>query len=104
MLRSTFRAVRTRLGGSRNQRAAADMQAMWVPAPEAQASIAQRGWGSDLTRIFFANAGNVAHKWLHFFEVYERYFSGFRGTPVKMLEIGVYKGGSLNMWRQYLVV
>ena len=28
-------------------------------------------------------------------------FESYRNTPVRMLEIGVYKGGSLDMWREY---
>ena len=41
------------------------------------------------------------HKWQHYFEIYERHFTPFRGKAVKVLEIGVYKGGSLAMWRSY---
>jgi hypothetical protein len=56
---------------------------------------------SDLARIFFQNQGRVIHKWLHYFEIYEQYFSRYRGSDFKMLEIGVSKGGSLAMWRSY---
>ena len=42
------------------------------------------------------------HKWHHYFEIYEKHFEKFRGRSVRMLEIGVYKGGSLEMWRKYL--
>lgn len=45
--------------------------------------------------------GAVVHKWHHYFKIYHRYFARFRNTPVKMLEIGVSKGGSLEMWRTY---
>ncbi len=40
-------------------------------------------------------------KWRHYFEVYQTHFSKFRGKPLKILEIGVYSGGSLEMWREY---
>ncbi|MEO8037140.1 MAG: class I SAM-dependent methyltransferase [Betaproteobacteria bacterium] len=43
-----------------------------------------------------------AHKWLHYFQIYEALFIPLTGKPIRMLEIGVYKGGSLAMWRQYL--
>src|SRR5262249_15852097 len=33
--------------------------------------------------------------------VYDRHFSRFRGEDVHVLEIGVYSGGSLQMWRDY---
>jgi cephalosporin hydroxylase len=41
-------------------------------------------------------------KWTHYFEAYHRHFSQFRGQPVTLLEIGIYSGGSLPMWRSYL--
>lgn len=45
---------------------------------------------------------NIAiNKWFHFYRIYERYFSKFRGTDVVFLEIGVDKGGSLQMWSEY---
>jgi len=43
----------------------------------------------------------VLTKWAHYFSVYERELSGFRDTPIRFLEIGVFKGGSLPMWREY---
>ena len=55
----------------------------------------------DLERLFWNNEGPAVHKWLHYFPIYERYFAGFRGTPLRFLEIGVSKGGSLDMWRSY---
>lgn len=41
------------------------------------------------------------HKWHHYFDVYERHFGPYRSHPVTMIEIGVYRGGSLRMWRDY---
>lgn len=40
-------------------------------------------------------------KWSHYFEIYHRHFSRFRGQPVNLLEIGIYSGGSLPMWLSY---
>lgn len=54
---------------------------------------------NDLFRIFSADS-NV-HKWHHYFDIYERYFSRYRERPIRMLEIGVFRGGSLRMWKQY---
>ncbi|MGH2718272.1 MAG: class I SAM-dependent methyltransferase, partial [Actinomycetota bacterium] len=34
--------------------------------------------------------------------VYEATLAGLRGTPIRMLEIGVFEGGSLAAWRRYL--
>jgi hypothetical protein len=41
-------------------------------------------------------------KWRHYFEIYDRHLSKFRGANVHLLEVGVYSGGSLGMWRSYL--
>lgn len=38
------------------------------------------------------------HKWHHYFPIYERYFSKFRGKSPRMLEIGVQKGGSSRLF------
>lgn len=40
-------------------------------------------------------------KWTHYFEVYHHHFQRFRNTPLKLVEIGIYSGGSLPMWRSY---
>lgn len=40
-------------------------------------------------------------KWEHYFPIYERHFAKFGGRPVNVLEIGIYSGGSLPMWRHY---
>lgn len=55
----------------------------------------------DIEDLFWSNTGTIVHKWHHYLPIYHRYFSQFRGTPVKMLEIGVSKGGSLKLWRDY---
>lgn len=36
-----------------------------------------------------------------YIENYERHFGHLRGAPVRLLELGVYHGGSLLMWQQY---
>jgi Methyltransferase domain len=40
-------------------------------------------------------------KWNHYFDIYDRHFSRFRDREVHVLEIGIYSGGSLEMWRDY---
>jgi SAM-dependent methyltransferase len=37
----------------------------------------------------------------HYTDNYERYFGSLRHEPVRLLELGVKKGGSLLMWRDY---
>ena len=56
----------------------------------------------DLGQIFFAHEGRGVHKWVHFLDLYDRHLSSFRQQPVRLLEIGVARGGSLELWRKYL--
>jgi hypothetical protein len=45
--------------------------------------------------------GRGIWKFNHYFESYDRHFAKFRGREVHVLEIGVYSGGSLEMWQNY---
>lgn len=56
---------------------------------------------SHLQEYFNKNTGNCIHKWMHYFEIYEKWFEKYKNKPVVILEIGVYQGGSLDMWRDY---
>jgi len=56
---------------------------------------------NDLKTYFDNNAGRIIHKWVHYFDIYERHFSRFRNRPAVILEFGVSYGGSLQMWRSY---
>ncbi len=52
--------------------------------------------------IFFTNKSHLIHKWLHYLPIYDQTLEPFVGTKVRMLEIGVSKGGSLGLWRKFL--
>jgi len=54
-----------------------------------------------LHRYFLNNSHKRLHKWLHYFDIYERHFERFRGKAPVMIEIGVFGGGSLAMWKEY---
>lgn len=41
------------------------------------------------------------HKWLHYFDIYDRHMKRFQGINPLILEIGVQNGGSLDMWNYY---
>jgi len=56
---------------------------------------------SELRAYFEGNTGNSINKWLHYFEIYEFWFQKYKNKSVVILEIGVFQGGSLNMWRDY---
>jgi len=40
-------------------------------------------------------------KHAHFYNIYSEHFAPFQNRPVRLLEIGVYNGGSLYMWRNF---
>lgn len=46
-------------------------------------------------------------KWVHYFYLYERYFTNVRerarseGRKVRFLEVGVFRGGSIEMWTKF---
>jgi cephalosporin hydroxylase len=54
--------------------------------------------------VYKEHNGFVSHKWIHYFFIYDRIFKRFleKAEPIKMLEIGVQNGGSLEIWKKYL--
>lgn len=55
----------------------------------------------DLYDYFDNNPGRLIHKWWHYFGIYERHLGVFRGRPIRLIEFGVFHGGSLQMWKHY---
>ena len=56
---------------------------------------------NHLQKYFISNKGRLIDKWQHYFEIYDKHFARFRGTDVCVVEIGIYQGGSLQMWKDY---
>jgi hypothetical protein len=56
---------------------------------------------NPLWEYFLYNKGHLIHKWHHYFDIYNNHFHRYRDQPVTILEIGVYHGGSLQMWKDY---
>jgi hypothetical protein len=54
-----------------------------------------------LWNLFLDNQDRVIHKWKHYFPIYEKHFERFVNRPLTFLEIGVSKGGSLQMWKKF---
>lgn len=64
----------------------------------------------ELAQLFLGHDGRLAHKWMHYFEPYQQHFGRYRGgfvgedghlRPLRVLEVGVSHGGSLQLWRKY---
>jgi hypothetical protein len=63
--------------------------------------VKERG-NDEVSRLFYGNTGALVHKWNNYLPVYARHFEPFRARGgVNILEIGVYRGGSLSLWRRY---
>lgn len=56
---------------------------------------------NDLERFFYGGQHRTLSKWLHYFEVYDRHFAKYRNKAPVVMEIGVFRGGSLQMWKDY---
>ena len=78
----------------------------WPAIPEGRASespsMAPNLAPNPLRTYFEKNkVGRGIWKWEHYFEIYHNHFREFVGRDVGVVEIGVYSGGSLRMWRNY---
>jgi hypothetical protein len=51
--------------------------------------------------LFCEHRGRKIHKWTHYFPIYERHFGQFVNRDITVLEIGLGRGGSLELWHKY---
>lgn len=51
--------------------------------------------------FYYNKPHRVVEKYAHYFEIYDRHFQKYRNTECVIVEIGVFKGGSLQMWKDY---
>lgn len=75
-------------------------------------SVSQLPESNDSSGLLFLaqnHTGNRFVKWAQYFEIYDEHFTVFlekrraRGvvSPLRVLEVGVWRGGSLELWRKY---
>jgi hypothetical protein len=76
-----------------------DLEGFRTDATAASALLAEPV--DDITRLFLQPRGRLVDKWMHYLPVYDRHLTRYRNTPFGMLEIGVFQGGSLMLWREY---
>ena len=55
----------------------------------------------SLFELYREHQGKVSDKWSIYLSEYDRIFSPYREQPVRMLEIGIQNGGSLEVWSKY---
>jgi hypothetical protein len=65
--------------------------------------VGQNGQVANPLEAYFESisTGPGVWKWRHYFDAYHRHFARFVGREVHMVEVGIYSGGSLPMWRHY---
>jgi hypothetical protein len=56
---------------------------------------------NPLELYFLNNPDRRMKKWFHYLGIYHRHFARFRGRSPVVIEIGVWQGGSLQMWHHY---
>jgi hypothetical protein len=57
---------------------------------------------NPLRRFFESRVeGPGIWKWEHYFDIYQRHLARFVGHDPNVVEVGVYSGGSLDMWQAY---
>jgi hypothetical protein len=56
----------------------------------------------SLWNDFLQNQSRPINKWSSYFPAYERHLQRFRNQAVTMIEIGCGRGGSLQMWKNFL--
>ena len=55
----------------------------------------------QIENYFYNNDKNLIHKWDHYFEIYDRHLKKYKNKDIVLLEVGVSRGGSLQMWSDY---
>ena len=53
------------------------------------------------THKFEQNTANVADKWASYLDVYDEIFRVYQEQPLKLLEVGIQNGGSLDVYASY---
>lgn len=56
---------------------------------------------NPLLDFFNQDDHRLIFKWKHYFDIYHRHFSQYRDKEVTIVEIGIFHGGSLQMWKDY---
>ncbi|MDC0986222.1 methyltransferase domain-containing protein [Alphaproteobacteria bacterium] len=54
-----------------------------------------------LKELYVEHTGKVSDKWSLYLSEYDRLFEHYRDKPVRLLEIGIQNGGSLEIWAKY---
>lgn len=73
-----------------------------ISSPDLKEKIIQDlNYKGEFTEKLFTFNKYPFSKWNYYFPIYEKYFLEFKDKPINLLEIGVDKGGSLELWKKY---
>jgi hypothetical protein len=57
---------------------------------------------NKLKKFFYdINSKHLIHKFTNYFDIYDKHFNRFIGKNPIILEIGIFEGGSIDMWNYY---
>ena len=102
-IQQKFPLIYSLLGKIRSSIVNDDFWKSYTVSPE----ISQRylshyySYNGELIKLALSSNQSL-HKWAHYFPVYEQWLSKYKNSSVKLLEIGVNNGGSLELWRKFL--
>lgn len=54
-----------------------------------------------LIDLYTSHTGKVSDKWLSYLSTYDDWFRAYTNRPLRILEIGIENGGSLEIWAKY---
>ena len=54
-----------------------------------------------MLREIFNNLDLTCDKWSHYFDLYETHFAKYVNKSPVVIEVGIYRGGSAEMWKKY---
>jgi hypothetical protein len=76
----------------------------WRPQLRWRPKRPQSDLSNELYRLYLKRGRreHLAQKWHHYFDIYAQKLERFRGSAPTILEIGVHRGGSLAIWRDWL--
>jgi len=56
---------------------------------------------NTVSSLYAEHLGFVSDKWASYLHVYDRWFASYQVAPIRLLEVGVQNGGSLQIWAKY---
>lgn len=65
------------------------------------AEMTKRASEQTLEQLYAKHRGKVSDKWSIYLSEYDRLFQPHRSLPIRLLEIGIQNGGSLEIWSKF---